>query len=95
MMAWPKLRVEVEIKPFEATHSFLIFDIMGKLLHCPCELSKECGTMIGSIKLHRLMYNAAFMKFIHSSKGLRYLLEHYDGKADLVESIHDAYEKLK
>ena len=94
-MAWPKLRVKVRIKPPEATHSFLTFGIMGKLLHCPCELSKECGTMIGSIKLHILMYNAAFKKFIHSPKGLRYLLEHYDGKADLVESIHDAYEKLK
>ena len=94
-MAWPKLRVKVRIKPPEATLVLLIHNIMGKLLHCPCVNEKYCGTMVQSTKLHRMMYNAAFKKFIHSSKGLRYLLEHYDGKADLVESIHDAYEKLK
>ena len=66
-----------------------------KLLHCPCENAKYCGTMIGSMKLHRIMYDSAFHEFIHSRKGLIYLLSHYDGKTEVVDNIHDAYNQLK
>ena len=66
-----------------------------KLLSCPCVNAKYCGTMVSSMKLHRIMYESRFHEFIHSRKGLKYLLTHYDGKADLVESIHDAYKGLR
>ena len=66
-----------------------------KLLHCPCENEKYCGTMVSSIKLHRTMYNSRFHDFIHSKKGLEYLLSHYDGKTTLVEAMHKAYNDLK
>ena len=66
-----------------------------KLLNCPCENAKYCGTMIGSIKLHRVMYNSRFRDFIHSKKGLEYLLSHYDGKTELVAAINDTYKQLK
>ena len=66
-----------------------------KLLNCPCENAKYCGTMIGSMKLHRIMYDSAFHEFIHSRKGLMYLLSHYDGKAGIVEAITDSYVKLR
>ena len=66
-----------------------------KLLHCPCENEKYCDTMIGSIKLHRLMYNSRFRDFIHSKKGLEHLLSNYDGKTEIVSAIKDAYIKLK
>ena len=68
---------------------------MKKLLRCPCENAKYCGTMIGSIKLHRLMYNNRFRDFIHSKKGLEYLLSHYDSKTELVTAINDTYKQLK
>ena len=68
---------------------------MKKLLHCPCINEKYCGTVIQSTKLHRTMYNEAFHKFIHSRKGLLYLLSNYDGKADLIKSMQDAYHKLR
>lgn len=66
-----------------------------KLLNCPCENAKYCGTMVGSIKLHRLMYNSIFRDFIHSKKGLEHLLSNYDGKTEIVSAIKDAYIKLK
>ena len=66
-----------------------------KLLHCPCENVEYCGTMIQSIKLHRMMYNSRFRDFIHSRKGLEYLLSHFDGKTEVVEAIKDTYIKLK
>ena len=65
-----------------------------KLLNCPCENAKYCGTMVGSIKLHRTMYNSRFRDFIHSKKGLEYLLSHYDGKTGVVTAINIAYAKL-
>ena len=94
-MAWPKLRVKVRIKPPEATLVLLIHNIMGKLLHCPCVNEKYCGTMIQSTKLHRVMYDSAFHKFIHSKKGLDYLLSNFGGKIEIVSAIKDAYIKLK
>lgn len=68
---------------------------MEKLLRCPCENEKFCGTSVGSIKLHRVMYNSRFHAFIHSKEGLEYLLSHYDGKTEVVDNIHDAYNQLK
>ena len=41
------------------------------------------------------MYNSRFHAFIHSKKGLEYLLSHYDGKTELVAAISDAYEQLR
>jgi hypothetical protein len=41
------------------------------------------------------MYNSRFHAFIHSKKGLEYLLSHYDGKTEVVDNIHDAYNQLK
>ena len=41
------------------------------------------------------MYNSRFHAFIHSKKGLEYLLSHYDGKTELVLAIKDGYIKLK
>ena len=66
-----------------------------KLLHCPCENEKYCGTMVQSTKLHRTMYNSRFIDFIHSRKGLEYLLSHFDGKTEVVEAINTTYYKLK
>ena len=66
-----------------------------KLLHCPCENEKYCGTMVQSTKLHRTMYNNRFRDFIHSRKGLEYLLSHFDGKTEVVEAINTTYYKLK
>lgn len=66
-----------------------------KLLHCPCENEKYCGTMIQSTKLHRLMYNTRFHDFIHSKKGLEYLISHFDSKTEIVAAIKDTYYKLK
>ena len=66
-----------------------------KLLHCPCENEKYCGTMIQSIKLHRVMYDSAFHKFIHSKEGLDHLIGTFDSKTNVVEAIHQAYEDLR
>ena len=66
-----------------------------KLLHCPCVNEKYCGTMIQSTKLHRVMYDSAFHKFIHSKKGLDHLLENFTGKTEIVSAIHQAYEDLR
>ena len=66
-----------------------------KLLNCPCENVKYCGTMVGSIKLHRTMYNSRFHDFIHGKEGLEYLLSNYDGKTEIVSAIKNAYVKLK
>ena len=66
-----------------------------KLLHCPCVNEKYCGTMIQSTKLHRVMYDSAFHKFIHSKKGLDYLIETFDSKTNVVEAIHKAYKDLR
>ena len=64
--------------------------------HCKgCPVAQYCGTMIQSTKLHRLMYNTRFHDFIHSKKGLEYLLSHYDGKTEVVEAINTTYYKLK
>lgn len=41
------------------------------------------------------MYNSRFRDFIHSKKGLEYLLSHYDGKTELVAAINDTYKQLK
>ena len=65
-----------------------------KLLNCPCENAMYCGTMVGSIKLHRLMYNSRFRDFIHSYKGFKYLLTHYNSMS-VIEAIHKAYEDLR
>ena len=66
-----------------------------KLLHCPCVNEKYCGTMIQSTKLHRVMYDSAFHKFIHSKKGLNHLIETFDGKTSVVKAIHQTYEDLR
>ena len=66
-----------------------------KLLHCPCENEKFCGTMVSSIKLHRTMYNSRFHDFIHSKEGLDYLLSNFGGKTEIVSAIKDTYIKLK
>lgn len=66
-----------------------------KLLHCPCENEKYCGTVVQSTKLHRTMYNSRFRDFIHSRKGLEYLLSHFGGKTEVVEAINTTYYKLK
>lgn len=68
---------------------------MKPLLSCPCENHKYCGTMVGSIKLHRIMYNSRFRDFIHSREGLQYLLSHFDGKTELVTAIKTAYMDLR
>ena len=68
---------------------------MDKLLHCPCELSRECGTMIQESKLHEVLYSHKFHEFIHSKDGLNYLLSNFDGKTEIVAAINHAYQDLK
>lgn len=41
------------------------------------------------------MYNSRFHAFIHSKKGLEYLLSNFGGKTEIVSAIKDAYIKLK
>ena len=66
-----------------------------KLLHCPCSVAKYCGTAIQSTRLHRSIYNQKFHEFIHSKKGLDYLLSNYDGKTETVDAIHKTYKDLR
>jgi len=66
-----------------------------KLLNCPCENAAYCGTMISSMKLHNTMYRERFRSFIHSRKGLTYLLSNYDKKTEVLKAIKDAYIKLR
>ena len=41
------------------------------------------------------MYKEKFRSFIHSRKGLTYLLSNYDKKTEVLEAIKDAYIKLR
>ena len=62
-----------------------------KLLSCPCENAKYCGTMISSMRLHNTMFNSRFRDFIHSRKGLHWLLANYSPNTNIVDAINDAY----
>lgn len=58
-----------------------------------CGVGRYCGTMVSSMKLHKAVMQKDYRKFIHSRKGLEYLIMKYPNSS-LLDALNLTYSEF-